>query len=114
MCIDLWQGFDRLVNKKALIYEFFSSEGLKDNVLYEGSDAEGLKVNILYQSAGPDSINKEPNAEYAEVSKSIKKPSKSSNDEYAVVQKQNDVYAEVDKNAQQKNVKKKKQKGNML
>ncbi|CAC5404061.1 IGSF9B [Mytilus coruscus] len=84
-------------------------EGLKDNILYDGSEQEGLKVNVLYQSAGPESINQGPNAEYAEVTKPHKKPSKSSNDKYDV-QKQNDVYADVDKKAQQKNVKRKKQK----
>lgn len=93
---------------------FFSSEGLKDNVLYDGSETEGLKLNILYQSAGPESVNQGPNAEYAEVSKPYKKPIKPSNDEYAEVQKQNDVYADVDKKTQQKNVKKKNQKGNNL
>lgn len=97
-----------------LLMWLFSSEGLKDNVLYEGSETEGLKVNILYQTAGPDSVNQGPTSEYAEVSKPAKKPGKSSNDEYAEVQKQNDVYAEVDKKVQQKNVKKKKQKGNSL
>lgn len=71
-------------------------------------------MNILYQSAGPDTTEKGPSAEYAEVSKPHKKPNKSSNDEYAEVQKQNDEYAEVDRKAQQKNVKKKKQKGNKL
>lgn len=75
----------------------------------DGSETDGLKMNILYQSAGPDFINQGPNAEYAEVSKPAIKTSKSSE-----VQKQNDVYAEVDKKAQQKNVKKKKQKGNMF
>ncbi|CAG2217387.1 DSCAM [Mytilus edulis] len=80
--------------------------------LYDGSEPEGLKVNELYQSAEPDSINTGPNAEYAEVSKPYKKPSKSTNDTYAEVQKQNDVYAEVDKKTQQKNEKRKKQKGN--
>ncbi|VDI06982.1 Hypothetical predicted protein [Mytilus galloprovincialis] len=100
-----WSDFESKESQMSI-----SNEGLKDNVLYEGSETEGLKVNILYQSAGPDSVNQGPNAEYAEVLKPHKNTNKTSNDEYAVVQKQNDVYAEVDKKAQQKNVKKKKQK----
>ncbi|XP_052061632.1 uncharacterized protein LOC127701675 [Mytilus californianus] len=70
-------------------------DGLKDNILYESSQPDGLKKNCLYQSAGP-------NVE------SQKKPLSSS--EYAMVQKPNAIYAEVNKVAQPKDGKKKKQK----
>ncbi|VDI50664.1 Hypothetical predicted protein [Mytilus galloprovincialis] len=71
-------------------------DGLKDNILYEPSQSDGLKKNVLYQSAGPDF-------------ESQNKTSTSS--EYAVVQKPNAIYAEVNKVAQPKKAKAKKQKG---
>ncbi|XP_071176505.1 uncharacterized protein [Mytilus edulis] len=69
--------------------------GLKDNILYESSQSDGLKKNVLYQSAEPDF-------------KSQKKSSTSC--EYAVVQKPNAIYAEVNKGVQPKTSKEKKQK----
>ena len=68
-------------------------DGLKQNILYDGSVVEGMQ-NVLY--AGTD-----------------KKPSTSS-DEYAEVQRPNAVYAQVDPKTQQKNLKAKKQKGEVL
>ena len=71
------------------------------------------KKNVLYQDAGTDYSPPAPNAEYAEVAKIQKKPSTSCN-EYVEVQKPNDVYAQVDIKSQQKNLKAKKQKGEVL
>lgn len=77
-------------------YFHFLLDGLKDNILYESSQSDGLKKNVLYQSAGPDfeSQNKT-----------------STSCEYAVVQKPNAIYAEVNKDPQPKKAKAKKQKG---
>ena len=82
---------------------------LKENILYDTSEIEGLQKNLFYQSADNDYKPPAPDAEYAEVVKIPKKPSTSSN-EYAEVQKPSDVYAQVDKKTQQKNLKAKKQK----
>ena len=89
-------------------------DGLKRNILYDSSDMEGLQKNVLYQSADTDYKPPAPNAEYAEVVKIPKKPSTSSTSEYAEVQKPNAVYAQVDPKTQQKNLKAKKQKGEVL
>ena len=70
-------------------------DGLKQNILYDSSEIDGLPINVLYQDAGTDYKPLAHNAEYAEVVKFPKKPSTSSN-EYAEVQKPNDVYAQVD------------------
>jgi hypothetical protein len=71
-------------------------DGLKLNILYDSSVAEGMQKNVLYQSAGTDYKPPTPNAEYAEV------------------QRPNAVYAQVDPKTQQKNLKAKKQKGEVL
>ena len=71
-------------------------DGLKLNILYDSSVAEGMQKNVLYQSAGTDYKPPAPNAEYAEV------------------QRPNAVYAQVDPKTQQKNLKAKKQKGEVL
>ena len=86
-------------------------DGLKQNILYDGSVVEGMQKNVLY--AGTDYNPPAPNAEYAKVVQIKKKPSISS-DEYAEVQRPNAVYAQVDPKTQQKNLKAKKQKGEVL
>ena len=71
-------------------------DGLKQNILYDSSVTEGMQKNVLYQSAGTDYKPLAPNAEYAEV------------------QRPNALYAQVDPKTQQKNLKAKKQKGEVL
>ena len=85
-------------------------DGLKRNILYDSSVTEGMQKNVLYQSAGTDYKPPAPNTEYAEVVKIPKKPGTSSN-EY---ERPNAVYAQVDPKTQQKNLKAKKQKGEVL
>jgi hypothetical protein len=71
-------------------------DGLKQNFLYDSSVTEGMQKNVLYQSAGTDYKPPAPIAEYAEV------------------QRPNAVYAQVDPKTKQKNLKAKKQKGEVL
>ena len=62
-------------------------DGLKENILYDSSVMEGMHKHVLYQFAGTDYKPPAPNAEYAEVQRP---------------------------KTQQKNLKAKKQKGEVL